>query len=274
MPIPTGNWVYSDGDHADAAFVGLPVFSNPLPGVQSQYMLTQELMAYCWGGGSPLALNTPHPDYPTYYLTSETERTDFGCGMVKWKRTYCQVPVARYEASTTIYLYPGLNIAYDTPGTTTILGITARQASNFVVNTKIEYDYFIQSSTIASPDGHIYSDFSLIPVISRQRWLIYVYNGSFQIGIQDVTPPAVYDAGITSLIKAMIPTASQYVAAIGLPFVPGATSAWSMNNNPLTTAQTAGTGTPTGGWFPSVDSQLTRWQGNIFQRVTTYVPVL
>jgi len=109
MPaIPT----YTDGSYAVAFATSLPVFSAPFAdqGITENYILTQkwcqELASF-----APAPLDDPHPDYPTYGLVSESEKSDLGGGMVEWTRTYAEVPeeFSRLNGNTT---YNFIGFAY------------------------------------------------------------------------------------------------------------------------------------------------------------------
>jgi hypothetical protein len=277
MPIPTNNFVYADGDHTVPVFTGVAVFSNPFPGVASQYRLDQELMAYQWSefNAAPLPLNTVHPDYPGYYLTAESERSDVGNGLVKWKRTYCQIPAERYEASSLLYLYPGIDLAYTVPGTPTVVPVSRRIPTSIATNARLVYDYYIIDSSGMLPGG--YTDFAQIPVITHQKFYYQVFNGLAVIGLGELNPPWVIDASTGfspatfQVTGGTLPTAQNYLSAQGKPFnVAGAFSQPTETGGVL-----SGGGLPTGyGWMAANDSQLSRWQGNIFQRITTFIPVV
>jgi hypothetical protein len=82
---------YEDGDFSVAIAVTLPVFNAPFEGVNIQYVLTQEWMQNL-ADYTPLALDTPHPDYAAFILVSEGEQSDLGGGKVRWTRTYAKLP--------------------------------------------------------------------------------------------------------------------------------------------------------------------------------------
>ena len=87
------NSAYQDGTFTVAKAVTLPVFSAPFPGVNVDYVLTQDWVIDL-ANYSPLALDTAHPDYPTFKLAQESEKRDLGGGVVQWTRTYWKLPDA------------------------------------------------------------------------------------------------------------------------------------------------------------------------------------
>jgi hypothetical protein len=250
---------YIDGSYSSAIACGPPVFSSPLPGIPDQVMCEQEFT--CWNGSfTPTPLNTLHPDTNSgvgfwavnaakvlagtatnFYLTSESSREDIGGGLVKWKRTYCQVPNSRLDISTISYQFPGLAAYSGTYPSGAI--VTLRTPITKAAPCKIVYDYFLCGT------GGTYSDASAIPVISQTRYVSGIYNGAILVGLKDV--PVL----MPSVIGTTIPTYEQYVSGIA-------------SNSPNTTFL--------GGTYPIVvqASECSRWNGLIFQRVTKLIPAL
>lgn len=109
MSIPYNGPKWSDGGWRFPIPSALPEFSAPIPGVATNYLLTQKwqqsLNGYNTDG--PLALNTAHPDYGTYYLVSETPKQDIGGGNVEFTRNYLNKPATHTEYSTLIYSFIG-----------------------------------------------------------------------------------------------------------------------------------------------------------------------
>lgn len=94
MPAPAlPNLKYVSGDFTVATAVTLPVFDAPFKelGINTQYLLTQDFVQNL-ADYVPLALDTPHPDYPDFMLASESEQRDQGGGKVRWTRTYAKLP--------------------------------------------------------------------------------------------------------------------------------------------------------------------------------------
>ena len=113
---------YQDGTFTTARAVSLPVFSAPFSdqGVTTDYVLTQEWMQ-ALTSYSPLALDTPHPDYADFMLAKEGEKRDIGGGMVQWTRTYAKLPAD--------FSQPNGNISYNFIGFAGVGGINVPSAS-------------------------------------------------------------------------------------------------------------------------------------------------
>lgn len=157
------NLVY-DGDYSTAQAVTNPELSAPIAGVNANYLLRQDFMQSL-SSFVALALNTPHPTYSTYYLVDESEKVDIGGGLVRWTRTYAQVPAS--------YSEPGGNYAYSFIGFYGQFGInvtqiTGRERQTEVVPVRINRDFFLVGP------GQIYTDPNDIPTMPEQQY----YSGS------------------------------------------------------------------------------------------------
>ncbi len=252
--------LFVDGDFTKPCPVSAPLLSAPLPGVATDYSLKQEFVQFgnqvpslSIYGFSPAPLNLNYGadflggnSYEGFFLTSEGELIDVGGGLVKWTRTYCKKPATRYEPSNMSYLFPGIDQAYIMPGTTSPVLITRRLPEPLNSNVNIQYDYFLVGSAgvnLATPD---YSSFSSIPPITHQRWAYDAYNGSYHIGLVDIIPPFVWDGGVNDIMpNGTSITATAYLAMIAA-----------------------------GSTFVAADSIISRWQGNIIQRITKNIVAL
>jgi hypothetical protein len=270
-----GNPLIVDGDYTTPRPQGQPKLSAPFPGVNTEYMLTQDFIQYGPGTSiqptsgyayKPLALNTVYGadfttinSFPNFFLTAEGPLEDLGGGLVKWTRTYCAKPATRYEAASLSYLYPGLTPKITVGGSTD--SVTIRSPILKAADVRIEYDYFFigaAGSNLATPD---YADFTDIPPNTHQRWGFVAFNGASPIGLVEINPPILYDQITFNGIfygGGTVPTASAYIALMG------------------TLNATTGVITPPNppNFFVAEDSVLTRWQGNVFQRATKYIPYL
>lgn len=109
--------LYESSDWSAAAPAGAPVFSPPFPGVNVNYVLTQDYTQNR-ADFAALALDTPHPDFADFLLAEESEQRDIGCGKVRWTRTYLKLPADYAEPSgTTNYTFPGFFGTYGDQGT-------------------------------------------------------------------------------------------------------------------------------------------------------------
>ena len=62
----------------------------------------------------PMALDSPHPDFPTAYLVAETDPTTREDGLFRWSRTYATVPAARTEFEKGSFSFPAYKTDSDT----------------------------------------------------------------------------------------------------------------------------------------------------------------
>jgi hypothetical protein len=101
--------IYEDGDFSMPLRVSLPVLSAPIPGVNTQYLLTEDWVQY-EANYTPLALNTAHTDsaYTAFLLVSENNFRDLGNGVVRWTRRYARVPASHSEPVQVSYQFIGL----------------------------------------------------------------------------------------------------------------------------------------------------------------------
>jgi hypothetical protein len=282
--MTSANLVFQDGNYNSPVAVSAPVFSSPLPGVSTQLMVTQEFC--CWNGSFvPTPLNTLHPDNTqwlasgvaasSFYLTAEGPRQDIGGGLVKWTRTYCQQPSRvlggpRYDGSSYSYQFPGIDVLTGI-GTTVA---TQRTPLTKPAPCKVQYDYYLvgpgAGATGAGSDGVIldYATFDLIPAIQHTRYTTNITNGGLVIGLTDtlILTPSAGNGQATE------PTSQQYQG------IADNSSATSVIPTPYTNSRASGPDNTTflGGLWPIVvqDSEISRWQGNIYQRVTKYVQAL
>jgi hypothetical protein len=80
-----------DGTWTTALAIDKPKFSQPIPGVNVDYVLEQTFVILN-SSYAPLGLNTAHPNFGTFLLVEEGPRQPLGQGIVKWVRKYAKVP--------------------------------------------------------------------------------------------------------------------------------------------------------------------------------------
>ena len=154
MPAPaTPNLRYTSGDFTIATAVSLPVFDAPFKedGNNEQCVLTQEFMQNL-ADFTPLALDTPHPDYTDFLLVSESEQRDATGGKVRWTRTYAKVPTDfNVDRGTTTFTFPGKSglvlggiVGYGGSA-------DGRRPLSKTVNTRIERSFFLNPTDTDIP---------------------------------------------------------------------------------------------------------------------------
>lgn len=218
--------------------IGNPVFTSPIVGVKTGYILTQPFMQLL-SAFTELNLNTAHPTYTDYLLVEESPREDLGGGLVKWNRIFAKVPAQHVEMETIPYNFIGL------AGTTGIPDFpsdvpdakTGRYRFVWTVPVKVQHDYFLlDGSTYTSPQQLAYLNF-----IEETRY----YRGSDPAWLTDWlvnSPP---------WTQATTPTLTSYNAMVAAD----AASATSFS-------------------LVAQSSVFNRWRGNIFQRQTRYIKAL
>lgn len=181
---------------------------------------------------SPLTINSVCPWDGAAYLVEETELRKVLGGVVQWTRRYANIPQSRDDASSIAFQFPGLFASYTSDDVTTT--ITLRYPQTWTVNCRVHMDYYLVGA------GGTYANILAIPAIQRQYFYVPVYNGTIN------TLPG-QGADVTFLNP----------AASSSPTSP--------------TTETYQSWLASGYEFAAEASQLSRWKGNIFQRVTKYV---
>lgn len=208
-----------------------PVFSAPIPGVNIDYVLKQRFQQQL-DDYLPVALNTAHPQFPTYYLVEESEKEYLSGGEVSWTRTYSQVPAQHIEPSSFQYAFIGFigRVQYvngvQEPGS-----ISYRNRFAKTVFTKVQLDYFLTDGTSAG--------ISAIPIIQHTRFLLV--PSSMQID-------ADYLAPVGAIINQTVPTVEDYIGWID-----------------------ADIANPDSFHLVVEDSSISRWMGNIIVRATKFI---
>lgn len=239
---------YCDGDFSVATAIGPVKFDSPFPGVADTvdfygndiqgYLLTQKFMQFL-KFFEPLAMNTQHPDYEYYGLVTESPRQEMDGGIYQWTRVYAARPVNRIEGSTLSYQYPALIGAYTAVGGAVTPYNVRSIPQTISSNVKLLYEYFVIGTGAGGQVAAQYTDPTLVPVIQKQYWYQPIYSGSSYVGNEEVSTltPVGYSAFPT------VPSTDLYLV------------------NRMSGAFT----------LQSENSQLSRWQGNIWQRVSKLI---
>jgi hypothetical protein len=156
-----------DGDFTVASATAKPLFTAPIDGINTLYLLSQPFMQLK-ADYSPLALNAAHPDFGTFKLVQESALRPLGQGLVEWVRTYAVVPSQHNEFESYAYNFIGLNgyligILGADPLVTTSTPY-GRERFTRIVTSRIQHDYFITgpSQTYTTPQA--------IPTIVGQKY--------------------------------------------------------------------------------------------------------
>jgi hypothetical protein len=150
-----------DGDFTVAVATAKPAFSNPFPEVNLGYVLRQPFMQLL-ANYAELALNTAHPDFASYKLVEESERTPIGAGLVTWERTYAALPTAFDQFETTNYNFIGF---FGTFGINTT-AVSGRDRFVKAVTSRVYNEFFLVGT------GGSYTTAADIPYLTAQEYYV------------------------------------------------------------------------------------------------------
>lgn len=208
---------------------------------------------------TPLDLNHQHASpYGTYYLVKESALQPIIGDMVKWTRTYAQIPATRSDYSTVAYRFIGyagiFGVLNPLPGQGTTY-TPGRPVQLMSVPCEIVNEYFMVGT------GGSYPNPLSIPINLAQKYYQPLGNVSISGGVATFTPK--YTPGSAQDIETGIPT-DFLTAAIGDDFY----------FQPIPTTPTRKayeTLRANGTQIIIEDSSISRWMGNIYCRVTKKV---
>jgi hypothetical protein len=230
---------YSDGDFSKAAANGGKSRVYPFDGDAETYYTEQEFIQNA-SDFRALRLNALDPTEPLCYLVKETDPQDAGGGLLRWSRVYSRIPKQRNEYETVTYTFPGYSATLASEFQSPFGLITAvlpfitdpgRAPIARKVTSRMQFDYFLVGFNGS------YRTVAEIPTVSGQRYTF----GTFWEGKsgQDLPDRILYQA---SLANFSTPTVEAWKALV-----------------------TAGTEVVV------EDSEIRRWRGNIYERMTRYV---
>lgn len=237
-----------------------------------------------------LPFNTKHPNYPTYVLVGEENEQDIGGGVIQWERVYSQVPASYSEFET---------FAYNFIGITSVTGVNVpvvvgRDRFSWRVPSRLQYDFFLAGQTFTpgadtysagTGDGNStsggpgtvagpYDAPGSIPEIAQFFYVNQGYDNVANVWLGGVYFPCDY------ILTYTFPTVAQYKSMIEDAVLNGWNATVSVQNlSRLTPGQmiinpTSGSPTPNsiiGGQLCAESSQIRRYKGNIWVRMTRYV---
>lgn len=231
-----------DGALTTAQTMGGARKSFPFEGDVSSFIVEQDYQVLLTSY-SPLALSTAHGTYTNAYLVRESQLENLGAGVVKFTRTYAQIPASRSDYETFNFKFPGY---LATTGTVTppydsywVQTGNGRDPFTATSNSRMLSEYFLCAS------GQTYETPSEIPILEVIK---------FTLALND-------QARIDYLLS----------DAVGY---------WSDSSPTVEEWQdlvSGGGGIGTGaaaGEFIAEDSRIRRWMGNIYCRETRYVKAL
>lgn len=228
--------IRTDGALTTAQTVGGARKSFPFEGDVSSFIVEQDyhvlLASY-----SPLALSTAHGTYTNAYLVRESALENIGAGVVKFTRTYAQIPATRNEYGTAAFQFPGL-LGTQNPPYAFIYWQTlddGRDPFTDTTRARTAYEYFLCET------GQTYTTPGAIPILAKSYFYIAANTSSRNAYL---LPAGVYPSD-------SVPTKEEWIALA---------------------AGGSGIGTGAGtGEFIGEDSKVSRWMGNIYCRETLYL---
>jgi hypothetical protein len=292
LPYTAPKWV--DAKLKVPRPVGPPIFSSPLPNTSAKFLLRQEIEQNI-NDFTPLAFNTRHPNYPTYVLVNEGDFEDSSGGVVRWVRTYAQVPTSYSDKRSFGYQFIGARYTTSSPPPIWPT-VYVRDPYSRRVQSRIGYDFFLvgQTLTPAADDyGAGVADANASTTGPGTVAAPYDSDGSIpflyaMIYIDQANASGVWYGGLSwtaqYLTETTVPTAATYQKMCNDANANGWNSTVSAQKftviNPAQTivnpqaSDTPATPTPNsvyGGQICAEDSDMDRWMGNIFLRKTRYV---
>lgn len=175
-----------------ARATGAPTFSCPLKGVKDRLLFTQgwEQAVTPTAPWTPLALNTPHADYPTFILVEEGPLQDAGgARMVTWQRTYAKIPDS--------YTEPGGSYSYNFIGFVGQFGlnettITGRERFTRATPVHVIRDFFLVDPITGHSGGagtlvNPYDIWESIPVVDQYEY--YYSTANLKVDYIADSPP-------------------------------------------------------------------------------------
>lgn len=248
--------IFIDGNWTVAAAVNTPQLSQPFPGDAGLYVLTQDFMQLA-ANFTALALNTAHPTFTDYVLTGESKPQPLDGGAQRWTRTYCKVPATRNDGGCIAYRFIGLAAQITQVGGSITQNLIGRPRYSRTVNCRIQHDYYLVGT------GGTYTDETGIPLLPETQYYVPLGTTKINSGVTTFTP--VYSSGnpLQALTGLPVDYLNDNATINGILFsapqatIPSRTQYVNMIVN--------------GTEIIAEGSKVTRWQGNIWDRVTVYI---
>lgn len=113
--------VFEDSDWSEAQPTGAKRWLRPFPELNTNFIYeqdyTQRLSDFL---DDEVSIGSAHPDDPTFFMVEESTPQNLGGGMVRFTRTYSQIPPARKEYESFAFTFPGMETGtLYTPNTVT-----------------------------------------------------------------------------------------------------------------------------------------------------------
>lgn len=225
-----------DGALTTAQIQGGARKSFPFEGDLSSFIVEQDYMVLL-ANYAPPAAGAAHATYTTAYFVRDSALENIGAGVVRFTRTWAQIPAARNEYGTFAFQFPGLYGTLTPPYAFQYWTVAddGRDPYLDVGSSRLKYEYFlcIAGQTYETPD--------LIPILPKLAFNL--------IGNESSRNAYLLKEGVF-----WSDTNPTYEAWVDL--------------------MAGGSGIGTGaedGEFIAEDSTVERWMGEIYVRVTRYL---
>jgi hypothetical protein len=283
-----------------AVTVGLPVWDVVIPAQNDKVLFRQPFMQLA-ASYSPLALNTAYtaagsygvPTGATYYLVGEENFADQSGGMLQWERVYAKVPNSWSDGEEFAYTFPAY-INTVSPGSDFAITSISESGTYYTISSGMSFNagdsVFVSVSFVRDSVSYYVGQYTkaaggtsgtnvLVPAIFPGAGSFGSVGGNVTTEVPYrsleqtilVTSQLVHDYALTSVtaIDGALPIISQ--------FEPVDATGGALQFNSLNTATK-----PTGDQYAAMvknqvlivgaSSTRSRFYGNIFQRVTRYIP--
>jgi hypothetical protein len=283
-----------------AVTVGLPVWDVVIPAQNDKVLFRQPFMQLA-ASYSPLPLDTPYPAAgaygvptgATYYLVAEENFADQSGGMMQWERVYAKVPSSWSDGEEFAYTFPAY-INTVSPGSDFAITSISESGTYYTISSGMSFNagdsVFVSVSFVRDSVSYYVGQYTkaaggtsgtnvLVPAIFPGAGSFGSVGGNVTTEVPYrsleqtilVTSQLVHDYALTSVtaIDGALPIISQ--------FEPVDATGGALQFNSLNTATK-----PTGDQYAAMvknqvlivgaSSTRSRFYGNIFQRVTRYIP--
>jgi hypothetical protein len=283
-----------------AVTVGLPVWEAIIPAQNDKVLFRQSFMQLA-ASYSPLPLDTPYPAAgaygvptgATYYLVAEENFADQSGGMMQWERVYAKVPNSWSDGEEFAYTFPAY-INTVSPGSDFAITSISESGTYYTISSGMSFtagdSVFVSVSYVRDSVSYYVGQYTkaaggnsgtnvLVPAIFPGTGSFGSVGGNVTTEVPYrsleqtilVTSQLVHDYALTSVtaIDGALPIISE--------FEPVDATGGALQFNSLNTATK-----PTGDEYAAMvknqvlivgaSSTRSRFYGNIFQRVTRYIP--
>jgi hypothetical protein len=210
--------------------------SFPFEGDVASFIVEQDYLVLL-ASYSPVAISTAHGTFTNAFLVRESALENIGAGVVKFTRTYAQIPATRNEYGTFAFQYPGLYGTLTPPYAFQYWTVAddGRDPYLDVGSSRMKHEYFLCAAgqTYATPD--------LIPILPKLAFNIIGNESSRNAYL---LKEGVFWSDTNPTVEAWLD-----LVAGGSGIGEGAED----------------------GEFIAEDSTIERWMGDIYVRVTRYL---